>query len=203
MTCHHEPGWPALFWAAFSHSASSMLLLDRECRIVEVNAAHLALTAHPREALIGRPFVDFVLGGRWMTESHWRALIVHGDFAGSAELLRADGGVVGVRFSAHAEAGLGVLVAAAAAETGQRAHHRVTAGEAPAALTARQRQIVELIALGATGPEIAARLQLSHHTVRAHVNNAKTRLGVRSRAQLVMAALPPPETAAHPVGRRP
>ena len=107
MACHQEPGWPALFWAAFSQSASSMLLLDRECRIVEANAAHLALTAHRREALIGRPFVDFVRGGRWLTESDWRALIVHGDLAGSAELVRADGGVVGVRFSAHAEAGLG------------------------------------------------------------------------------------------------
>jgi DNA-binding CsgD family transcriptional regulator len=56
-------------------------------------------------------------------------------------------------------------------------------------LTVREREIVELIASGETGPEIAAALHLSPHTVRHHVRNAMDKLGVRSRAHLVAKAL--------------
>ncbi|HZO92599.1 MAG TPA: AAA family ATPase [Candidatus Baltobacteraceae bacterium] len=52
------------------------------------------------------------------------------------------------------------------------------------ALSHRQRQIAELIALGATNREIAARLHISEHTVEHHVSHVFTRLGVRSRARL-------------------
>ena len=58
------------------------------------------------------------------------------------------------------------------------------------ALSGRQLQIVRLITTGQTGPEIAAQLGLSHHIVRAHMNNAKSKCGVRSRPQRVAAALP-------------
>jgi DNA-binding CsgD family transcriptional regulator len=52
------------------------------------------------------------------------------------------------------------------------------------ALSARQRQIAELIALGATNRAIAGRLHISEHTVEHHVSNVFARLGLRSRAQL-------------------
>jgi DNA-binding NarL/FixJ family response regulator len=44
---------------------------------------------------------------------------------------------------------------------------------------------VRLLSLGATGPEIAEDLHISHNTVRTHVHNAMTKMGARSRAQLV------------------
>ena len=56
-------------------------------------------------------------------------------------------------------------------------------------LSARERQVVELIALGSTGPEIAEELQIAHDTVRTHVRNSMTKLRARSRAQLVANAL--------------
>jgi DNA-binding CsgD family transcriptional regulator len=43
--------------------------------------------------------------------------------------------------------------------------------------------------MGATGPEIAEDLHISHDTVRSHVRNAMTKLGARSRAHLVAKAL--------------
>jgi DNA-binding NarL/FixJ family response regulator len=52
-------------------------------------------------------------------------------------------------------------------------------------LTPRERQVVELLALGHTGPEIAAELVLSHDTVRTHVRNAMEKAGARTRAHLV------------------
>jgi two-component system response regulator DesR len=57
------------------------------------------------------------------------------------------------------------------------------------ALSVRQLEIIALIADGATGPEIAAALHISHHTVRAHIAHAMERTGARSRAQLVAIAL--------------
>ena len=48
---------------------------------------------------------------------------------------------------------------------------------------------MRLVALGDTGPEIAAELQISHNTVRTHVRNSMQRVGARSRAQLVAKAL--------------
>ena len=45
------------------------------------------------------------------------------------------------------------------------------------------------MALGASGPEIADELHISHETVRTHVRNAMDKLGARSRAHLVAKAL--------------
>ncbi|MDX6556345.1 MAG: hypothetical protein QOD86_2540, partial [Miltoncostaeaceae bacterium] len=55
-------------------------------------------------------------------------------------------------------------------------------------LTARQIEILRLIAQGLTDGEIAARLVLSRHTVHRHVQNAYDRLGCSSRAAAVSAA---------------
>ena len=52
------------------------------------------------------------------------------------------------------------------------------------ALSAREREVADLVALGATNPEIASRLFLSRKTVEHHVSNALAKLGLRSRAEL-------------------
>ena len=59
----------------------------------------------------------------------------------------------------------------------------------PRALSVREREVVRLVAEGATGKEIADELQISHETVRTHVRNAMTKVGARSRAHLVAKAL--------------
>jgi DNA-binding CsgD family transcriptional regulator len=56
------------------------------------------------------------------------------------------------------------------------------------ALTARQAQLLPLLAAGMTDREIAAALFLSHRTVEHHVARLATKLGVRSRAAIVGAA---------------
>lgn len=52
-------------------------------------------------------------------------------------------------------------------------------------LTARQLEILRLVAQGLSNPEIAQRLRLSEHTVKRHVANLLTRLGLPSRAAAV------------------
>ncbi|WP_221356394.1 response regulator transcription factor [Streptomyces beigongshangae] len=57
-----------------------------------------------------------------------------------------------------------------------------------AGLTAREREVTALVADGRSNTEIAEELFLSPLTVRTHVQRAKTKLGARDRAQLVVLA---------------
>ena len=61
--------------------------------------------------------------------------------------------------------------------------------DALAALTAREREILELVAEGANNRVIAARLAISRHTVKFHVASILAKLGAGSRAEAVALAL--------------
>lgn len=81
------------------------------------------------------------------------------------------------------------------ATRGLLAHLAVDASDLPvtepdefAFLTARERELMTLVANGLTNDEIAEQLHLSPLTVKTHVNRAMTKLGARDRAQLVVLA---------------
>jgi DNA-binding NarL/FixJ family response regulator len=56
-------------------------------------------------------------------------------------------------------------------------------------LTVRERQILNCLAQGNTGQEIAAKLNISQMTVRTHIRNLIAKLGVHSRLEAVTYAL--------------
>ena len=56
-------------------------------------------------------------------------------------------------------------------------------------LTAREQEVLSLLAQGFMYENVAARLALSTHTVRAHIRNIYRKLHVNSRAQAVYEAL--------------
>jgi DNA-binding NarL/FixJ family response regulator len=60
--------------------------------------------------------------------------------------------------------------------------------DALAQLTAREKEIVGLVAHGLSNTDIAAALTISHATAKTHVSRAMAKLGARDRAQLVALA---------------
>ncbi|MBV8491475.1 MAG: helix-turn-helix transcriptional regulator [Candidatus Eremiobacteraeota bacterium] len=62
-------------------------------------------------------------------------------------------------------------------------------------LTRREQQVAHLIRRGASNREVARTLQISEHTVERHVSSILSRLGLRSRWQIVDA---PVESGTHP-----
>ena len=82
-------------------------------------------------------------------------------------------------------AGVGSRRAGDAASGGARpaaGHGRNGGSEATARLSARERQIAELVAAGQTNKQIAAELFVSEKTVESHVTKVLAKLGVPSRA---------------------
>lgn len=84
-----------------------------------------------------------------------------------------------------AAAGLVVLPADALAEVPQGTAARATAP--PEALSAREAQILALLAEGLVNKQIAARLGISRHTVKTHLAALFHKLGVSTRAEAVAA----------------
>jgi DNA-binding NarL/FixJ family response regulator len=56
-------------------------------------------------------------------------------------------------------------------------------------LSARERQITQLLAEGLTGEEVAERLVLSAETVKTHIRNAVNKLEARNRVHAIAIAL--------------
>jgi PAS domain S-box-containing protein len=187
-----QDGWAGLFSEAFKQSKNAMVLVDEQRCHVDVNGAYLKLLGYRRADVIGRPVYRFVAGGPLASKEEWEAALAAGPFTGEAELVRADGGSVAVQWAAHPETVTGrrlvLFVALSTSRSGER--FRRTEFPAPAKpLSDREREIVRLVALGGTGPEIADDLQIAHDTVRTHVRNAMIKVGARSRAHLVAKAM--------------
>ena len=158
-------GWQGLFATAFRQSRNAMALTDDRRRFVEVNGAFVNLLGYRPDAVIGREVAGFVVGGPLLTDAEWEAALAGGSFTGEAEMIRADGGVVGVQWAASTQVA-----------TGRR-------------LVLFEQEVVRLVAFGWTGREIADELRISEDTVRTHVRNALRKAQARSRAHLVARAV--------------
>ncbi|MEU6428369.1 response regulator transcription factor [Microbispora sp. NPDC046973] len=71
---------------------------------------------------------------------------------------------------------------------GRTAADRPRSGPSLDGLTAREREVLTLVARGLSNLEIAANLHVSTATVKTHIGHLLAKLGARDRAQLVIAA---------------
>ena len=76
-----------------------------------------------------------------------------------------------------------------APEAAARLMREVRAPESPEALTARETEVLELLARGHANKQIASTLYVSEKTVKAHVSSILQKLGVRGRTQAALHAV--------------
>jgi DNA-binding NarL/FixJ family response regulator len=76
-----------------------------------------------------------------------------------------------------------------APEAAARLMREVRAPESPEALTARETEVLELLARGYANKQIASSLYVSEKTVKAHVSAILKKLGVQSRTQAALHAV--------------
>jgi PAS domain S-box-containing protein len=186
-----EAGWERLFWLVFRQSANPIVLLSEHRRIVEANGAGLELLKRRREDVLGTSIVETIHpSDRPQAAREWAGFLRSGQYSGTRALLRADGSDVKIDFAARLETvgerRLAIYVAMPH-EAGVAASPSSSGTRLP--LTRREREVVTMIALGHETPRIAEELHIAPDTVRTHVRNAMTKLGARTRAQLVAIVL--------------
>jgi PAS domain S-box-containing protein len=187
-------GWSGLFGMAFRSSRNPMLLADGHRRILDANGALVRMLGYPRKEIVGKHMWEFAAGGPLLTPEEWVHELVKRQFTAEAGVIAADGTVIAAQWGAMTEVCTGrrmvLVVALSTSRWGARFRRQLQEdAEKSGELSAREREVVRLVALGASGPEIAEELNIAHDTVRTHVRNAMTKLGARSRAHLVAKAL--------------
>ena len=122
-----------------------------------------------------------------------------GEHTGTRRVVRADGSEVQIEVAARfLQVGGRRLAVSVTLATSDSPVVPQAARTRHGALTNREREIVTLIALGHETSQIADGLQVSPETVRTHVRNAMSKLGARTRAQLVAIALSSDDTMSAP-----
>jgi DNA-binding CsgD family transcriptional regulator len=168
-------------------------VIDDDGLCLEVSDAACAALGRPRDAMVGKPFAAALAGTAEERLTHlWRALGGRGGHAGPFET--AAGAMVDLTLTRDVAPGRHVVAIAAAGSTlatRRRFAPAGTPGPAPAGRTpsAREREVLDLLAQGRTDPQIAELLGLSPATVQTHVRNAKSKLGARTRSHAVAIAI--------------
>ncbi len=185
------------FWTIFDRSRIPMAILDRDRRYVRVNDALVDFWDYSREELIGRCADTMVVAEREMIDARWEQLVQTNQLYGERVVEHAGGSRLCTTYAAHVieEDGrwqvLVVTLSARLPDGGEL----IASGQvdpplpSTATLTPREREVVRLVALGATTRHISEDLSLSSETVRSHVRNAMGKTGAHTRAQLVALAL--------------
>lgn len=184
-------GWERLFWLVFERTANPVAVLDDERRFVAVNDAALSLFDRTREDVLGTSMAENIRPAeRPRAAQDWERFLESGEYSGTRPLVRADGSELEIDFAARlADVGGRRLAIYVAMASDLDARLPSAAPAAERVLTGREREIVTLIALGRETGEIAEELHISPETVRTHVRNAMSKLGARTRAQLVAVVL--------------
>ena len=184
-------GWERAFWLLFERSSNPIALVDDQQRFVDVNDAMVAILGRTRGEILAVSVLDVTKPSeRTSATRDWHALLRSGDLSRTGTIVRPDGSEVEVEFAARLVSVAGRRLAVTVMATEPGSLPPIKRGTGPERLlTRREREVVTLIALGHETAQMAEELHITEHTVRTHVRNAMSKLGARTRAQLVAIAL--------------
>jgi PAS domain S-box-containing protein len=195
---HSNGSVAAPFWSLFDQSRIPMALVDAERRYVKVNDALIDLYEYPRDVLLGSVSDGMVVDEHDRIESRWKQLVRTNQLYGERVVQHANGTQLHVSYAAHGTTlddrwmALVVTLSARFEPDGPELIGTApleSSRSAESKLTAREREVVRLVALGSNTRRIAAELSLSPDTIRSHVRNAMAKTGAHTRAHLVALVL--------------
>lgn len=171
-----------------------VLCLDNQARLVKANAASRLFLRRTREQL-RRMTAGDLLTPRQLGEFErvWTALLRDGSGRGSMDITPPDGTVTRVDYVglANVVPGRHILIWVPSQWPADELTVLIDANAtAPTGrLSGRERQVVTLLACGASVEQIAAELSVAPSTAKTHMRNALRRLGARNRANAVALAI--------------
>lgn len=184
---------------AFERAKHPMFLVDDQRRYVAANAPACALYAvDPAQVTWGRMDDYTPPEHRLQLVEGWDRFLTEGRMEGWFRIRLADDEELQIEFSATANAlpqrHLFVLLPRLEGIADDNVPFQPwtrfdDAGRLHEALTARECEVIALVAGGSLSCEIAARLLVSPETVKSHVTNAMTKLGAHTRAHAVAIAV--------------
>jgi DNA-binding CsgD family transcriptional regulator len=178
--------------SAVAGSPQVLLVVDDDGICIEASLGACRLLGASRDEVVGRELGELLEpASRERLASYWSAVRRNGGRAGTFTLAPPASVDVSATVTPQLLPSRHLVALESALDSdsdgdgnGRFAHP--AAGRGP---TARERQVLEMLADGATDDQIAASLALSPATVQSHVRNAKAKLGARTRAQAVALAL--------------
>ncbi|MBV9193543.1 MAG: helix-turn-helix transcriptional regulator [Solirubrobacterales bacterium] len=174
--------------ASFARSLVPMVLADDQRRYVAANAAACLLLRVPEEEVLRLTVDDLTPPeSRALVGPLWETFIREGTQHGVYELLAPDGARVRVEYSATANVVPGRHLSILMFPPGRA--ERQPSERSAAVLTAREREVLGLVAMGQSSGQIAAALGVARSTVESHVRHCLDKLGARNRAHAIALAL--------------
>jgi PAS domain S-box-containing protein len=172
--------------ALFDATAIPMVVADDSRHWIDANNAACSMLGMSRAELLERT-VDDLTPPELQNELErlWARLMRQKSMSGAFRFTLPDGRGLPFDYSAVANVGegrhLGVVL-----PNRRRAEPKT---EQPRRLSNREKEILQRVARGQDGPEIAKDLVVSPATVRTHIGNAIRKLGARSRAHAIAVAM--------------
>lgn len=165
--------------SAIDSAAVGVVVADDARRYVEANDAACSVLGLPRSAIVGARVEDVMAAPRATVEALWERFRAEGVMVGSFVAPRS-GGAREIQYVAVADVGDGRHLSVWLPPPEPRGWQR---------LSHREREVVRLVARGATSREVGEALSVTAATVETHIRNAMRRLGARNRSHLVTLAI--------------
>lgn len=178
-----------LLRAVFDATPYPVLVVADDRRFVDSNRAARHLLGVSRAELATRRVDDFTPDRlRPEVDEIWATLLERGSVEGRGTLTLASGLRRAIAFKATAAVTPGYHMVTLRSAREEPEKTEPLAGPAPS-LTAREREILQLVARGHSAVAIAAHVAITAQTARTHIRNALRKLGAHTRPHAVAIAI--------------